>query len=136
MRDLQGAFSLIASSQNFTSSWADLGSPIAANTLSDIGLWLNIDINDGSDLKVRALAKKTIDDTDEYSLPLIVLSAGEEGVYIRYKVLEITTDTNIIIATETSNLVPFIQFQIMADTPGATPAAVTKAEYTTCQIGA
>ena len=58
-RQAEGPFALISAAQNFTASWADLGGEIATNQFNSIGLWLNLDINDTLNARVRLIAKHT-----------------------------------------------------------------------------
>jgi hypothetical protein len=120
----------VAAPQNFTAAWADLGGEIRIYEKSDkrhnfstIGLFLNLDINDSTDLRIRALAKHTEAGADEYVLPIRTVSASDVKVEDEY--IEFNDDANqkVLIEIDTSGLIQVVQFQIMAGVLGAGVAA-------------
>lgn len=129
-RIAEGPFTLISSAQNFTGSWADLGSEIAVNGFNSIGLWLNIDINDSVNTRVRLIAKHTTAGTNEYSLPLKDASATEVSVVGEYYEFTSDADQKIVLSWDIDNVIPIVQFQIQAGTAGASPGQIDDAVYT------
>ncbi len=123
---------LITSAQNFTASWADLGSAINMNQGklgARVAIWLQIDINDTLNARVRALAMKGISDTLEYTFPISTVGTSDVTIEDEYFEFTDDTDRNVILEVVTNGLVPYIQFQISAGTAGASPGQIDSAYY-------
>lgn len=121
---------LTTSGQDFTTSWIDLGSEISTETFQTLCLWLNIDINDTIDARVRVLAKHTSGGADEYVLPIKTETATV--VNIEDECFEFTTDEDIkrVISFTLDKVVPYVQVQIQAGTAGATEGQILSSKYT------
>ena len=61
------AVALIGAAQDFTGSWADLGSEIDCRGYRTLRVFLNLDINAGANLRVRVLGKHTSAHANEYN---------------------------------------------------------------------
>jgi hypothetical protein len=121
--------SLIDSAQDLTASWVDLGDPVNTNTMENVGLWLNVDINNSLNARVRALAQKTKTGGtgDEYVMPIRVVTASDVKVEPEYIEFNNDADQLMILAVGTDRLIPFIQFQVQAGTVGATAGQIDTA---------
>lgn len=120
----------LAVDQEVTGSWADLSTVVAGPLINAmdclaISLWLKITINDSTDLRFRVLAAQTESATDFYSFPIEAASATVVDVSPEYKELTDDLDQNIVLPISSADNFPFIKIQVMAGTPGATPAVVT-----------
>ncbi len=118
---------LVASAQNFTGAWSDLGPEIDCRGFAQIALYVSIDINDTEDARIRALAKHTLDDSDEYCFPIATASSSDIAIEDEYVELTDDADQKLILQWETNNVVPWIQFQIEAGTVGGSAGNVASA---------
>ncbi len=121
---------LKSSAQNFTTSWVDYGSEIGTDDHSTIALWLNIDINDTQDARLRILAKHTSSGADEYVLPIKVETATVVNVEDEYYEFIVDEDAKRIISFTLDRVIPFVQVQIQAGTVGASAGQVLASKYT------
>lgn len=125
---------LITAAQNFTASWADLGSAVNVNQYARVGLFLNLDINDSLNTRVRALAMKGLSDLNEYNFPISTVGTSDVKVEAEYIEFNVDADQKIILEVVTNGLVPYVQFQISAGTAGATPGQIDEADYTLSKL--
>jgi len=123
---------LISTAQNFTASWVDLGESIDVRDIATIGLYLNIDINDSLNTRVRMVA---VDGSDEYELP--ILTVGTSSIAVDQEYFEFTDDADqlMILSFNVLDLVGTVKFQIQAGTAGATPGQIdgAKVSYKTIE---
>lgn len=125
-----GPQALISAAQNLTGAWADLGSEVKTSGFQHLGLWLNVDINDSSDVRVRVLAKHTEAHADEFSLPIKTVGASSVAIEDEYFELTDDADQKILIGVDLDGIVPVIQIQVMAGTLGATAGQIDGALVT------
>ena len=116
------ATELLSTAQNFTGSWVDVNDVIDVKDVNVLGAWLDIDINDGSDVRFRLVGLMEDDATDEYPLPIKTVSASDVKVEDHYYELNVDSDQKVILDFEISDLIPFVKLQMQAGTPGASPA--------------
>lgn len=121
---------IITSPQTVTGSWADLGSEIDMSSWRRTGIWLDLDINDSNNVRVRALAKLTKNGALEYVPVIKTISATDIGIVGGYYEFTSDTDQQAYFELETNGLIPVIQWQVMAGTAGATPAIIKSAMAT------
>lgn len=120
---------LISSAQAFTDAWADLGGEINCFDKDRISLWLTLDVNDDSDLRVRALALHTSGGTEHY---FPIATVGTSDIAVEDEYIEFTNDgdESYVLQWELNKVIPFIQFQVMRGTDGGgTDAEVDAASY-------
>jgi hypothetical protein len=130
---MAGPFELISSAQNLTAVWADLGSELAVAGAKSLGLWMNLDINDSSDVRVRLLAKHTGAGTEEHVLPIKVVSASSIALEDEYFEFTDDADQSMILFWDLEGLVPYVQFQVIAGTLGAGAGQVDTALVTSAK---
>jgi len=120
-----------ASPQDLTAAWADLGAELLVAGASSIALWANFDINDSTNVRVRLLAKHASAGADEYVLP--IRTVGTSSVLVEDEYIEFNDDADqkMVISWDLNGLVPYIQFQVMAEVAGATPGQIDSAYVTT-----
>lgn len=128
--------SLIAAAQDFTVAWVDLGAEIPVWGRTHIGLFLDLDVNDSLDMRIKVLYKHTLAHANEYDGPVKVLSASDCKIEPIYYEFNTDVDQKIYLSIPLDGDVPFVQFQIQAGTAGATPGQVANAEYTLAWTGA
>lgn len=124
-----GPLALISAAQDLTANWVDLGGEISTENVQNIGLYLNLDINDSQDARVRLLAKHTSGGTDEYTLPIRTVSASDVKVQPEYTEFAVDADQKMLVAAVLDAIVPFCQFQVQAGTVGASAGQIDGAHY-------
>lgn len=118
---------VLTTAQDFTTSWADLGSEIDCTKNGPnryLHIYIVLDINDGADMRLRALPKLTSGGTVEYVDAIMTVGSSvikNEQEYIEFNVDE---DANYHLVYALKNGVEFLQLQIKAGTVGATKAQV------------
>lgn len=121
---------LISSPQELTASWVDLGEVVDATNWSRLFLWIDLDINDSQNVRVRALPKIGKNDTSEYNY--VIETVGSSDVKIEPKYFEFNSDSDQKVVWQVNTLggVPYVQFQVEAGTAGATPGQIETAIVT------
>lgn len=119
---------LIDAAQTVTSGWVDLGLPVDMSNFSRLALWLVLDINDSQNVRIRALPKLGKNDTQEYNYVIESPSATDIELAPSFYELSSDTDQAIVWQINTLGLVPYVQFQVMAGTVGATAADIESAQ--------
>lgn len=116
--------------QSFTGGWVDYGSELSVDGAQTIAVWVDIDVNDTNNACIRLLAKHTQGGADEYVLPIKIETATVVNVEDEYFELITDEDAKRIINFTLDKIVPYVQFQIKAETPGATPGQILSSKYT------
>jgi len=124
-----------ASPQNLTGSWADLGDELDVEGAHFIGLFVNLDINDSANARVRLLAKRTSAGTDEYVLSIRTVGASDVKVEDEYVEFNGDADQKMLLSWDLDGLVPFAQFQVQVGTVGSTAGQIDSAYVTTATRG-
>lgn len=126
----ENPFSLIAAAQNVTAAWVDLGPEIVVTPYTRILLWINLDINDSTNVRIRALGKLYENATLEYNFPIRTVSSAVVTVDDEFIEFDVDADQQMILEVETNGLVPILQFQVQAGVAGAAPGQIDNAEIT------
>jgi len=126
----EGASALITVVQDVTAAWVDLGGEVDVKGFNRIAVWLNVDINDSLDIRIRALAKHTSAHADEFNLPIRTVSASDVKVEDEYFEFNVDADQFVVLAVELGNVIPLVQFQVQAGTVGATAGQIDSARIT------
>lgn len=121
---------LIASAQNFTAAWADLGDEILTWKYRYLALFLQVDINNTLNARVRILGKTAFAGTLEYTFAISTIGAADIKVEDEYVEFNVDADQNMLIMFKLNGVIPVTQVQIMAGTAGATPGQIDSAYYT------
>lgn len=124
-----GPLALISAAQDLTANWVDLGGEISTENVQHIGIYINLDINNSQDARVRLLAKHTSAGTDEYNLPIRTVSASDVKVEDEYIEFNVDADQKMILEFDLDGIVPFCQIQVQAGTVGATAGQIDSAYY-------
>jgi len=124
------AETLISAAQDYTGSWADLGSQIDSFGKDAVAVWIQNDINSGANTRVRCLAKHAYSTTLEYVLPIKTVSSSDVKIRGNYAEFDVDEDNNYVISWELDGLIPICQIQISAGTAGTPAAQVDSAYYT------
>jgi len=113
---------LKGTAQNFTASWVDYGSEINSDGHGNLSLWLDLDINDSLNTRLKIIGKHSTNGADEFPLrvslmEMIGASYVDNGDYIEFSS---DTDQKILITIKLNHVIPYVQVQIQAGTVGAT----------------
>lgn len=120
---------LLSSPQTVTASWADVGSEISVDNVTDVGFWTKITINNSQNVQFRILAKHTAAHADEYEILGATYSAGTYTVDATIYELNSDADQKVFFHLALGKEVPVIQVQVKAGTVGATGATVDQILY-------
>jgi len=114
--------------QNFTASWVDYGPEISTDGFDFMSIWLNIDINDTQDARLRILSKHT-SGGNEYVHSIEVIAGSVVNTEDAY--FEFTTDEDAkrVIEVTLDVVIPYIQVQIQAGTVGAAAGRILASKY-------
>jgi len=121
---------VISAAQDFTTSWADLGSELDMKGFSKMGIFIELDVNSGQNMRIRALAKLDPAGTNEYNLPIRSINASDVKVEPEYTEFNIDGDANYFLEVNTFGLAPYVQLQVMVGTDGGANAQVDSCEVT------
>lgn len=122
---------LISSAQTLTTSFADLGNEIDMRGYNQLGLWLNVDINQASDVEIRILHKHTPAGSEEYR-EIYLGTPGSNITIISLNDYQVGADSdqlfkiNILVSATS----PYIQVQAREATDGGTDADIDTAYVT------
>ncbi len=119
---------LKGTAQDFTTSWVDYGSEISTDGYDFMSLWLNVDINNSIDARIRIVAKHTRGG-DKYVHSIEVITASVINVEDEF--FEFTTDEDQrrVIEITLDDIIPFVQVQIQVGTVGATAGQILDSKY-------
>ena len=95
-----------------------------------LGLWLNVDINNSTNVRFRAVGKREKGDTSDYPLIITTTTASDIKVEDEYFELSVDADQLLIAEILTNNLVPYVQIQVQTGTVGATAGQIDAADVT------
>lgn len=124
------AEALISAAQDLTDGWVDLGAEIETARYGAAGLWLNVDINSSANVRIRALAKHTRGGSEEYSLPIRTVGSSDVKIEAEYFELNTDADQQVLLTIDLDSVIPWVQFQVMAGTVGATAGQIDTAYVT------
>lgn len=114
--------------QNFTASWVDYGGEIGTDGHTHLSVWLNIDINDTVNARVRLLVKHTKDGA-EYTLPINTTTESVVTIKPEYCEFSDDADQKMAISFHLDFVIPFVQIQIQAGTVGGTAGQILDSKY-------
>ena len=89
---------IISSAQTLTNSWEDLGEEIDCRDCHSIGVFLTIDINSSTNVRIKALGKHTKAGTEEYNMPIKTVSSSDVKIEDEY--LEFNDDSDQLVVIE------------------------------------
>lgn len=121
---------LITSAQTLTDSWADLGGEQDMSKYKRCMVWLNIDINDSQNVRVRAVGKLSKNAANEYNLPIKTTSSSQVTIQDEFMEFNDDADQKVLLEIVTNGLIPFVQLQVEAGTVGASAGQIDEADIT------
>lgn len=124
---------LINAPLTLTGAWQDLGTlvpfgpQINVMDCQSISVWLNVDINDSLNVRLRVVALPSDGSADEYNLPILSVNAAVVRAEAEFVELNVDADQKIVLSFPTVDQVPIIKVQVMAGTVGATAGQLLSA---------
>jgi len=118
---------LLTEAQAFTGAWANLGPLISGKDTPAISLWLKYLIGDSTLPQLRLVGRRSLTDTEDYSLPIRTINAFSVDVAAEVFSLP-AEDTTIALPVETSDLINYMQVQVKVATAGAIPGSFLLAQ--------
>ena len=101
--------------QALTSLWVDIGDEIDTAGFNKMLIWININIGDSTNVRLRALAQTSIDaDAAEWEYPILAVGATVSGVEGNYFEWPTDDDERTILEIGLDGLIPVIQLQVRA----------------------
>lgn len=116
---------VVEEDQDLTASWAALGDVIDVRGYTELYLYINLDINDSLNVRIRALGQMTVDG-DGYVLPIEAVSSTEIKVTSQYIEFDVDADQKMILRVDVG-AIPFVSIEVQAGTAGASPGAIVSA---------
>lgn len=120
---------LISTAQDFTTAWADLGGEIDCTDYRLLILFIEIDRNDGANLKITALSKHTSAGTNEYWDAIYRITGSVVYAEPDYMEFNVDEDKKYKLKYLVDKATPYIQIQIKAGTVGASKAQIDSCTY-------
>lgn len=108
-----------SSAQAFTTSWVDLGSEIETLGIESVGVWVDLDINNTNNPRIRAQAKLDAGGAAEYDLVIKTVGTADVKIEDLYYEWNVDADQKSLLQIDLDGLVPYIQLQIQCGTVGA-----------------
>ena len=107
---------IISAAQTVGTAWADLGSEYQLGGAQTCALYLNLDINDATNARIRFLAKHASSHADEFVLPIRTVSASDVKVEDEYIEFNVDADQNMILSADLDGCVMYGQWQVQVAT--------------------
>lgn len=111
---------LISAPQAVTAGWVAVGTVIDVRDINRISFWIDLAINDSTDVRFRLVGLKELTSSDKFSLPIKSVGPSVVAVEPEYYELTVDADTKIVLDFSTIDLVPYAQLQVNAGVVGAT----------------
>ena len=117
-----------------TDAWVDIGDLYDIRGAYAIALWVNLDINDSTNFRVRLLGSHTAGGA-EFTIPIRTVGAAAVLVEPEYVEFNIDEDRLMVLDWMVDGVICYAQFQIQVGVVGAAPAQLLAAYLTTSGIG-
>jgi hypothetical protein len=128
--NFQGPVALIAAAQDVTLNWADLGAVQDVQGAGHIALFLDITINDSTNVRFRPVWIPIAGGV-EYVAVTRTVAAGVIALTQEYMELDVDASQSIVYSWDVYGTANFVQFQVQAGALGVDPASIDVALVTT-----
>lgn len=115
--------------QSITADWVDVGEQYSSFGFNVIGIYLNLTINDSQDFRIRLLAKKSPEDTDEYVLPIYLRTSVKTHINDFFAEIDVDENKKILLLFEIDSVIPYFKIQVQGGFVGSTPATIDSIAY-------
>lgn len=121
----------VATAQNITTGWVVIGtaSNVDVRGANVVGLWVDLDINDSTNARVRALARHT-SEGDTFLFPIKTVGASDVKVEDEYFEFNSDSDQRMLLTWDIDRLISYIDFQVQVGTVNTTAAQIDDAHVT------
>lgn len=116
---------LITTNLTLTGAWQDLGPRVNLMDVRSLALWLQLDINDSINFRVRLQAYQVETGGNAYNLPIKSVTPAMVEVTPEFYEFGTDVDQNMILSFTTIDEIVFGQFQVQVGTVGVTAGTVT-----------
>lgn len=118
LRTEEGFNDVIINPVSFTDQWTDIGYMIRSKDSLSLAFWLDISVNDSTDIRFRPVVYLKESTDDFYLLPTEEIYTGVNKFYPKYYQLQKIEDQRILFQVNTGNMIPFVSIQIYDATSG------------------
>lgn len=122
------AVDLIATAQTLTGSWVDIGDEIFVADKDLVSLWVELDINSSTGVKIRALASYDKAFPKSYVLPIQNIAANVVSLLPQVFSFDNDVDQNVVIPLDVGDVAPHIKFQVMTTVVGVSAGQILSAK--------
>lgn len=121
--------SIISASQNVTTTWVDIGPELDTRGYNTLVAYVTVDINAGSGVKLKALAKTAYAGASEYDIPTKTTVTSGTTVYGHFYQFGADVDQLVALDWDVTGI-PYVQLQVMANVSGtaASPCQIDALE--------
>jgi hypothetical protein len=119
----------LTSPQDLTTSWTDIGDQYSCFGFNVIGIYLKLTINDSQDFRIRILAKTSAESSDEYILPINLVTSEKNYVTDQLAEIDVDEDKNMLLFFDIDTVVPYFKIQVQGGFIGSIPATIDKIAY-------
>ena len=116
--------------QSITTSWVDLGSEITCTGYKYLHIFIQIDINGGANIRLKALPKLTLAGTVEYEDAILTVGSSLQGAQADYIEFSVDEDRNYHLIYDLKKGVDVLQLQVQAGTAGTSQIDSCYAKFT------
>lgn len=120
-----------AAPQDLTANWANLGAELFVQGARVIVLWVDLDINGSTNVRVRLLVKRAGAGADEYVLPIYTQAAAVVQVEDHLYEFNVDADQSMALQWTLDSAYSWAQFQVQAGAVGAPAGQIDSAYVTT-----
>lgn len=110
-----------------STSWQDVGLVMVSGDFDLAAFWLDIDINNSTDMQFKLLGSGSEAFTSAYELPIQDVSATKVGIQPQVFEISVDADQKVIIPVSISDGIPYIKLQAKVLVAGVTPGRVLSA---------
>ena len=117
---------LIREEKVFTDQWQDIGYMIECGSATSIVFWLDIEVNDSTEIYFRPVAFQKPNTDEYYEFPTEEIHTGVNKFYPKVYQLQKIADQRVMFQVNPARMMPYIGIQIMDATTGAVTRAKVK----------
>lgn len=127
--------SIIKAPVSFTDSWSKIGRRIQTVGMDSVLIWLDITINDSTDLYFRgqAIARRNDAALSGYSLPTEEIHTGVNKFYPKVYQLQKLEDQKVVFQIPTAKLIKYVDIEIFDDSGAVATRAVVNSMLLTAE---
>ena len=121
---------ILASPQNLTTSWANIGAVLPCGGYNTLGLWLTITANNSTGIQFRMQGLLASEASEKYSGTIGTINGSLVNIDDLYYELSNNESMLIVIEIPIHNIIPYAQLQVQATSVGSTAGRIDLAHVT------